>query len=138
VSITWNTDVNAPGCPGEIVADDGQTILIQNDWDYPGTAVSFGWSLSEVQQPLACRALTAALADYSPDDELSTLDGVIDLIRQCWHDAADNPCLHDSSDGTVDCDECGITASEFINAAYDWLMDHDGATAEDPGYFEEV
>ena len=48
-TITWNTGVDAPGCPGEILSDDGRSILVQTDWDYPGTASSFGWSLSEVQ-----------------------------------------------------------------------------------------
>lgn len=48
--IMWNTDVSAPCCPGEIVNDDGQTVLIQTDWDYCGVATSFGWSIREVQQ----------------------------------------------------------------------------------------
>ena len=67
-TILWNTNVNAPCCPGEIVrvlpkgerverGDDGRfrrvepdTILIQTDWDFPGIAQSFGWSLREVQK----------------------------------------------------------------------------------------
>lgn len=48
--ITWNTNVNATCCPGEIVNDDGQTILIQTDWSYCGVAQSFGWSIGKVQQ----------------------------------------------------------------------------------------
>jgi hypothetical protein len=27
-----------------IVSDDGQELLIQSDWDYPATAMTFGWS----------------------------------------------------------------------------------------------
>ena len=26
-----------------LVAEDGREILIQSDWDYPGTASTFGW-----------------------------------------------------------------------------------------------
>ena len=43
-------------------------------------------------------------------------------------------CDH-ASDGTVDC-KCGVTASEFISAAYDFLADNDGLTVDDPGYFQ--
>lgn len=101
MTITWNTDCNAPGCPGEIVAADGRTILIQTDWDYPGTAQTFGWSLTEVQQ----------------------------------EGRKDNPCDHDGTDGTVQCPECRLSPGAFISAAYDWLVENDGVTANDPGYF---
>jgi hypothetical protein len=26
-----------------LVADDGEEILIQTDWDFPGVAIAFGW-----------------------------------------------------------------------------------------------
>ena len=100
--ITWSTDVNAPCCPGEIVAEDGRSILVQTDWDYPSVAQSFGWSLRNVQRCPYCGG-----------------------------------CDHSSTDGTVDCPECGVTAGAFIAAAGEWLRDNDGTTAEDPGYFEE-
>lgn len=32
-------------------------------------------------------------------------------------------CQHYHTDGTVDCPNCGKTASEFISEAYDWLSD---------------
>jgi hypothetical protein len=115
--ILWSTEVNAPCCPGEIVEllpksrrterdeDTGRvrrveprTLLIQTDWDYPGVAQSFGWSLRDVQK-----------------------DG--------------GDCDHEATDGTVPCKQCGLTQTDFISAAYDWLCDNDGATAEDPGYF---
>lgn len=35
-------------------------------------------------------------------------------------------CRHDSTDGTVDCKECGKTASEFIAEATEWLDSHSG------------
>ena len=99
--IMWNTDVNAPCCPGEIVDQEtGKTVLVQTDWDYPGVASTFGWSLRDVQQP-----------------------------------DRDEPCNHDRIDGTVDCEDCGLTASDFIGAAEEWLSDNDGVEADDPGYF---
>lgn len=105
--ITWNTDVNAPCCPGEIIDDDtGRTIPVQTDWGYPGVAGSFGWSLRVVQRnKLDCDSYEI--------------------------------CGHSGTDGTIDCPECGITVGEFIEAAREWLEDNDGATADDPGYFQE-
>ncbi|KKL91509.1 hypothetical protein LCGC14_1893990 [marine sediment metagenome] len=104
--LTWNTDVNAPCCPGEIVHADGRTILIQTDWDYPGVAGTFGWSPAHVH-------------NY----EIDQLDPRFD-------------CEHNGTDGTIDCDDCGLTASDFISAAYAWLRENNGATADDPGYFD--
>lgn len=31
------------------------------------------------------------------------------------------PCDHSSTDGTVTCSECGLTADDFISAAREWL-----------------
>lgn len=109
MTITWSTDTNAP-CPGEILADDGRSILIQTDWDYPGTAMSFGWEMVDVQ-------------NWPDEDEL----------RKAEFD----PCCHEKTDGTIDCPDCGCKAGQFIQAAGQWLTDHDGAQAEDPGYFTE-
>lgn len=41
---------DAPGCI-KIIADNGQDILIQTDWDWPGIASTFGWSISSVPLP---------------------------------------------------------------------------------------
>ena len=46
-----------------------------------------------------------------------------------------NKCRHDGTDGTVDCRECGVTASEFISAAGEFLTTVDGKIVDDPGYF---
>lgn len=51
--IMINTDIKAPGCPCEIVllGDNGEelsSLLVQSDWDYPGYANAFGWSVSDV------------------------------------------------------------------------------------------
>ncbi len=123
MKITWNTDVNAPCCPGEIVAEDGRSLLIDTDWDYPSVAQTFGWSLDEVQ---ACRVCGLILS------------GSVDSERcEC-----DNPkrrgCAHISTDGTVDCRYCTVGRGDFIAAAYDWLRDNDGVEVDDPGYFGEI
>ncbi len=47
--IHWNTEVNAPCCPGEVVAADGRSVLIQQDTDFPGVASTFGWDIRTVQ-----------------------------------------------------------------------------------------
>lgn len=121
--ITWNTDVNAPGCPGEIVNDDGRTVLIQTDWDYPGTASTFGWSVQEVQTCPSCGKI------LSGDDTAS--------LKCPACDAELKICDHGGTDGTVDCKQCGVTATDFITAAGNYLEDNDGMTADDPGYFSE-
>lgn len=46
-------------------------------------------------------------------------------------------CRHRGTDGTIDCKECGTTASAFIAAAIDFINDHDGDEVDDPGYFTE-
>jgi hypothetical protein len=46
-------------------------------------------------------------------------------------------CNHSHTDGTVDCPDCGIKATTFINAAIEWINDNDGVDADDPGYFDE-
>jgi hypothetical protein len=121
MKITWNTDVNVPCCPGEILADDGRSILIQSDWDYPGTAQAFGWTLQSVQRCLQCGGIAATAGDGKP------------YCCDTWA----QECPHDHTDGTVDCPDCGVTNSDFIGAACDWLRDNGGAVADDPGYFPE-
>ena len=130
-SITWNTDVNAPCCPGEIVGpryrDDStgrfmnDRILIQTDWEYPAVANNFGWSLRTVQRCKECGRVDTAIHGGRWE------------CAECgnWN----KTCDHDSTDGTVDCG-CGVTAMEFISAAGEWLRDNHGATADDPGYFD--
>jgi hypothetical protein len=44
-------------------------------------------------------------------------------------------CYHGWTDGSIDCMGCGKPASEFIASARDWLDDHIGDVADDPGYF---
>ena len=101
--ITWEAD--AGPAIGMIVAENGRTRLVQTDWDCPGVAETFGWSIRRVQR--AGRRRKA------------------------------KRCDHRHTDGTADCPDCGVRVGEFIDAAHEWLCGHDGAVAEDPGYFEE-
>jgi hypothetical protein len=80
--------------------NEDNTILIQVDWDYPGIAQSFGWSLTAVQK-----------------------DG--------------EQCDHSGTDGTITCPECGLTPTDFISAASEWLYENEGIIADDPGYFAD-
>lgn len=68
--------------------------LYQTDWDYPDLAQLFGWSLQRVQKRGG---------------------RVIEFARRV------PGCEHDATDGTVTCPACGITASEFITAASNFL-----------------
>lgn len=70
-------------------AEDGRTVLIQTDWDYPSVASTFGWCACECGE----------------------------------------------TDGTVKCPH--RTVDEMIQGAREYLDEHIGDTAEDPGYFEE-
>lgn len=122
--ITWTTDCDAPCCPGMIVADDGREILVQSDWDYPGTADTFGWSARSIQR---CRQCGHVATDVDC--------GRLWECPECGHGG--EACDHGPTDGTVDCPLCGVSAGDFITAAGDWLRDNDGAETDDPGYFED-
>jgi hypothetical protein len=122
--ITWDTDVNAPCCPGQIVNDDGRTVLIQTDWDYCGVATTFGWPTRNIQRCPACGKVQEV--SWKGNDQ---------LCENC--DARWKACDHNYTDGTVDCPDCGIKATDFITAAREYLDNNDGATADDPGYFGE-
>ena len=138
--ITWNTDVNAPCCPGEIIGPaleqerdargrflpvERQTLLIQTDWDYPGVASAFGWSTRSVQRCPGCGRIVSYEWQRGPVN-IATCDECESIFPACEHSA---------TDGTVNC-PCGVQAGAFIAAADEWLRDNDGATADDPGYFD--
>jgi hypothetical protein len=46
----------------------------------------------------------------------------------------EKPCDHLGTDGTVDC-TCGVSVSDFIASAIEYLDSNDGKKVEDPGYF---
>ena len=46
-------------------------------------------------------------------------------------------CPHDGTDGTIDCEACGMKAGDFIQSAHEWLDDNLGNCFDDPGYFGE-
>jgi hypothetical protein len=71
--------------------------LVQSDWDFPATARGLGWSLSRVQKRAG---------------------SVQHLARRPTRADA---CQHRGTDGTIDCRECGVLASDFIAAASDFL-----------------
>ena len=98
------TPDNAPCCL-LAVADDGRSLLIQTDWDWPGFASDFGWTPARVQ-----------VQNYSY--------------------YGGKACPHDGTDGTVDCDSCGMTATAFITDAGRMLRElaDSDESAEDPGY----
>lgn len=123
MKITWDTDCDAP-CIGRIVAEDGRDHLVQLDWDYPGVAGTFGWNIRHVQ--LCPRCSAARTGDESGVFcNQGDCDGV--LCEECGHDG---------TDGTIQCPTCGLPPSAFINAAGEWLLDNDGVTVDDPGYFD--
>jgi hypothetical protein len=99
-----------------VVNEDGRDILVQLDLDYPGIASAFGWSVA-----------SARLPTHSHVDSCEECDD-----PEC--DMADD-CTHDGTDGTIKCRSCGMTALDFITLAHEWLDEHVGDTADDPGYF---
>jgi len=48
------------------------------------------------------------------------------------------PCKCGATDGTVDCKPCGRHVSAMLSEAEDYLVEHEGEEADDPGYFPEV
>ena len=46
-------------------------------------------------------------------------------------------CGSRGTDGTIDCPDCGRSASELITDAIHWIDNNWGLTAEDPGYFTD-
>jgi len=109
MKITLDTDARFGCCL--IRSETGRSVLVQVDLEFLGVAGAFGWDVRSVQR-----------RDDDDDDAI------------VLHDCA---CDHCSTDGSVDCADCGVTAAEFIASAQAWLDDHDGATVDDPGYFDQ-
>lgn len=99
--------------PGEVCE-----MFVQTDWDYPVLARQFGWVLTDIQK---CQYCGEVFDIRTPGADEGCAENHV-------HDCAD-ACDH-GSDGTVDCESCGMTTSEFLSAAYDWLVRFDGARVE--------
>ncbi len=182
ITLNANPD-DAPCCIAIESKDHEQRLLIQTDWDYPGTASTFGWDKADCQPDLRTAyfnrfsldltaecvadcshsgqcdddvaywaskldrppeitptALAAELKEYGSWDDQELSDDAQNWRRLIWLAAGniqdDKGCKHEGTDGTIDCPECGLKAGEFIAHARKWMDDNDGATAEDPGYFD--
>ncbi len=114
---------DAPGCL-KLIADDGRDMLVQTDWDWPAIANTFGMALRSIQICPNCKHVSTGLHNI-----------VVRYCRNCRENVG-STCHHDQSDGTVDCKACGLTASQFISAAREYLDNADGDQAADPGYFD--
>lgn len=126
MKITWDDCVY--GCLGQVIAEDGQTLVVQLDYDAPGIAEAFGWSTTDLQLCRKCRKELPETDEDCDDEDIK--------CEECGRKKGNSVCDHSSTDGTVDCKECGITANQFIVAALNFLHENDGETADDPGYFE--
>jgi hypothetical protein len=89
---------------GTVAAD----ILVQTDYDYPGIAGTFGWSVRMVEGRSGLRNV------------------------RCHHDGTDGTIACNAGNPYA---SCGLTAADFIASAAEYLDAHIGATADDPGYF---
>lgn len=72
-------------------------MLVQTDWDYPSIARELGWNMRRVQMGK---------------------DGNSRILQRA--PSHGHGCDHSCTDGTVTC-ECGLTATQFISAAAQYL-----------------
>lgn len=140
MKITLDSNPSDAPCCLKITAENGQYLLVQTDWDWPGIASTFGWSIESVQNAkrdgdfdwtaeCGIKVCQSCKQAYYP---MELENNRCECGARCY---TFTTCDHSGSDGTVDCKECGCKASQFIQAARQWLDDNDGAQAEDPGYF---
>ena len=107
---------------------DGRSVLVQTDWDYPSTAESFGFSLSSIR-PQRC-GICQEQESESPAWSGTHRYGPVEHGEF-------RPCDHSETDGTIVCASCGLETGAMISAAAEFLDEHAGSTADDPGYFAE-
>jgi hypothetical protein len=94
----------------------------------------------KIERPEECTvdALREELREYGAWDDEQLSDDAANWERIVWIAAGDiqeRSCAHEKTDGTVDCPDCGVSKSDFIIAARNWLDENGGATVDDPGYF---
>lgn len=111
---------DAPCCV-KLESEDGKSVLLQTDWDWPAVAGLFGFPLRSVQKCDCCGKISSSLHNT-----------VVKYCRHCETNVG-HVCEHSGTDGTVDC-ACGVMAGDFISAAREWIDEHDGETCENPGY----
>ena len=130
MTITWHTGVE--GAIGAIVPDDEgyECVIVQTDWDYPTVASTFGWTTELVQPCPICGIV------FLTREAVMSRGYPVEFVCPKCQTVRVNPCCHQTTDGTVDCPDCDLKAGHFIEAAGQYLLDNDGQTAEDPGYFE--
>jgi len=118
-TITWNTNVNAPLLPRE---DRCRGPAHHPHPDRLGLP-KHRQHLRLVIEERATLQVVQRVQTVSVDEEK----------WECEHCGKKNrACDHDATDGTVDCKDCGMTATDFITTAGDWLRDNDRATAMTP------
>ena len=65
-------------------AEDGRSVLVQTDWDFPGVASTFGWS------PWPCGSADGTVdCDHRTADEM--IDDARDFLRERAGSTADDP-----------------------------------------------
>lgn len=72
--------------------------LVQSDWDFPRAAERCGWNPRRLQKRLGG-----------------------ETVHRFRAPRCGSGCTHSGTDGTVTCPGCGVTASEFISAAAEYL-----------------
>jgi len=75
--------------------------------------------------------------DYDYPGVASSFGWVLRSVQSApWRVLTVDGCDHIGTDGTIACPDCGADTTLFIASARDYLDDHIGATADDPGYFD--
>lgn len=128
MKITLDANPDDAPCCLKLVAEDGREVLVQADYDWPGVALSFGWSIREVEP---------RKPEYYSENWRTDLNLQLEEAPRFEAYEKQLICDHTGTDGTVACKTCGMSAEVFMSTAREWLDEHDGAEVEDPGYFEE-
>lgn len=119
--------------------------LVQTDWDFPEEANALGWNMRRVQRTPALYFVHIGTGRNGLDlwrkfateesarqfcGEVFDRSGVVLAIVKSGGSTRvlkrrapkrGTGCDHSSTDGTVNCANCGVTASEFIAAAGEYL-----------------
>ena len=74
-----------------VTHEDGRTILIQNDWDFPGLASTFGWSPSQAgKEGCECRGTDGTIRCPDCGTEVATfIDSACEFLHTLPDDVED-------------------------------------------------